>query len=477
MYDGKQVLRVETKFKQKDLYNIGVEMNDRKGTGNYDKDRSKFNINYVSINERNLYQEVKQILKKRNIEYLKKSNTNLLNGITFTSGYEFFEALGMKFVDSDRIYQTGDKKGQIVKVPYIKSNEDIPRAVTYFFDSCMDYLKEFVGEENIILAQIHYDEDTPHLQAYFLPIVNEVSRKCYVKDKDGKVIKDKITNKNGEITFVPKLLRDNNGQIVYEKMKGCFLNNDQFWKNKGGQNSFAKMQDSFNEYITKRGFKLDRGNIGAHIEHKTKIEYEIEENKAELANLKKEKEETLQIIETSKNSLIEVNKAVNKDVLNPKKTIVGYNSNDIQNIIDYSKGLEQINILQQNEIKTKDLAIKKLTTENESFKNNTELIKRDNLIKEQKSTIKKQKTEINRLNDLIDILENNIGILKNKFEQEINKWKNRFKKMCRAIDKLLARDTQKEIEDYEKYEDLADTINCEYDKDENKDKNDLDIEI
>ena len=36
MYDGKQVVRVINNYKQKDLYNIGVEMNNRKGTGNYD---------------------------------------------------------------------------------------------------------------------------------------------------------------------------------------------------------------------------------------------------------------------------------------------------------------------------------------------------------------------------------------------------------------------------------------------------------
>src|SRR5574344_830038 len=102
LYDGKQVLRVETKFKQKDLYNIGIEMKERKGTGNYDKDRTKFNLEYVSINERNLYQEVKTILKNKNIEYLNRPNTNLINGITFTSGNEFFEALGMKFANTDR---------------------------------------------------------------------------------------------------------------------------------------------------------------------------------------------------------------------------------------------------------------------------------------------------------------------------------------------------------------------------------------
>jgi len=70
LFDGKQVLRVGTKYKQKDLYNVGKEMSDRKGTGNYDKDRKQFNVEYVSMNEKNLYQEVKQTLNRRNIEYL-----------------------------------------------------------------------------------------------------------------------------------------------------------------------------------------------------------------------------------------------------------------------------------------------------------------------------------------------------------------------------------------------------------------------
>lgn len=477
MYDGKQVLRIENKFKQKDLYNIGVEMTDRKGTGNYDKDRHQFNVEYVSMSERNLYQEVKQNLKNRNIEYLNKPTTNLLNGVTFTSGCEFFEALGMKFIDSGRVYQTGDKKGQVIKVPYIKSKEDIPKAVTYFFDCCMDYLKEFVGEENIILAQIHYDEDTPHLQAYFLPIVNEVNRKCYVKDKNGNVIKEETKNKKGEITLVPKLLRDYNGKIVYEKVKGKFLNNDQFWKDRGGQNSYAKLQDSFNKFITERGFNLDRGNIGSHVEHKTKLEYEIEENKAELKALKQEKADTIQILENSKNSLVKATKSTNKEILNPKKSIVGYNSNDIQKMIDYSKHLEQINVLQQSEIETKDMTIRKLTTENDSFKNNKELIKKDNLIKEQKSTIKDLKKENSRLKELVNILENNIENLKIKFDKEKEKWKKLFNKMCNAIDKVLKREPKEYVEDYE---DLADSIindNYDYEKNKEKEKNDYEIGI
>lgn len=468
MYDGKQVLRIETKFKQKDLYNIGVEMKERKGTGNYDKDRHRFNVEYVSMNEKNLYQEVKQVLKKRGIEYLNKPSTNLLNGITFTSGPEFFEALGMKFIDSGRTYKTGNKKRQTIKIPDIKSKGDIPPAVSYYFDSCMEYLKDLVGEENIILAQIHYDEDTPHLQAYFLPIVNEVKRKCYVKDEDGNVIKEEYKRKDGSISLTPKLLRDKDGKIVYESVKGKFLNNDQFWKDLGGKNSFAKIQDSFNKFITDRGFKLDRGNIGANAEHQTKLEYQIAENKAELEEIIKEKENTLQVIKESKLAIENANNCLNKDILNPKKNMLGYNKDDVDKMIDYSKNLEKKNILQEQEIKNKEQTINKLSKENITFKNNEELIKRDNLIKEQKSTITKQKKEITRLTDLVDILNNNINSLKEKLNKEIVYWKKLFNKLANALDKVLGREPKEYIDDYEE---LADSINNDYyDKDNNFDR-------
>lgn len=42
-------------------------MSERKGTGNYDKERTKFNVEYVSLTEKNLYQEIKQSTKIINI--------------------------------------------------------------------------------------------------------------------------------------------------------------------------------------------------------------------------------------------------------------------------------------------------------------------------------------------------------------------------------------------------------------------------
>ena len=470
MYDGKQVLRVETKYKQNDLYNIGVEMSSRKGTGNYDYERRIYNVEYVSITERNLYQEVKKKLKDRNIEYLNRPNTNMLNGVTFTSGPEFFESLGMKFNDSGRTYKTGDKKGQIVKVPYIKSKDDIPHSITRFFDCCMEFLKQYVGEENIVLAQVHYDEDTPHLQAYFLPIVNEVKRKCFVKDNFGNLIKEEIKTKDDKTTLVPKLLRDDKGKIIYEKVKGKFLNNDQFWKDRGGKNSYAIMQDEFNKFITSKGFNLDRGNIGSSKVHQSKLEYNINEKKAELEELTKECENVSNSLKQSKEAIENANKPLKSSLLDIKKGLFGYKESDVIDIISYTKGLRKVYVIQETQLREKDETIKKLSNENNLFKNN-------NILFDKTKFINKQKEEIERLTALVDSLNKKIDDIKEKFEKEIIKWKNLFKKLCKAIDKILNREPKKDLEDYE---DLADAINndyYDYETKNYKDKDDYEIEI
>lgn len=469
MYDGKQVVRVETQYKKADLYNIGVEMTDRKGTGNYDKDRTIFNVEFVSLTQNNLYQEVRNNLKVRNIEYQNRPNTNLLNGVTFTSGPEFFQSLGMKFKDSGRTYHTGDKKGQAVMIPDIKSKDDIPKAVSYFFDYCMEFLKEYVGEENILLSQIHYDEDTPHLQAYFVPVVNKVKRKCFVKDKNGNVVKEEIKKKDGTTSTVPKLLRDDKGKIVYEEVNGKFLNCDQFWKDKGGKLSFHQMQNDFNKFITEKGFNLYRGDVGSNKENQSKLDYDIAEKKAELEELNKEKENTLKIIENSKNGL--KNFEYNSDysnVLNPtKRKLGGYKEDDVFKIIKYTKGLQHKIIILSTDNANKEMEINKLSEENKTFKNNNELLKRNEIIKEQKQ-------EICRLNDLVNILSNNIESLKTKLETEVDKWKSLLKKICKALDKVLGRDKPKDK--LEEYENIADAINYGYYSKSHKNNDDFEIE-
>ena len=418
MYDGKQVLRFVNNYKTKDLYLIGNEMNKRVGTGNYDSERTKFNVHYKDINKSNLYQEVKSILEDRNIEYSHKTKTNILNGVTFTSGPEFFMTLGLPFKESNRTYQSGDKKGQNILVPDIKSNDDIPYEITKYFDCCMKFLEDLVGKENIVMAQVHYDEDTPHLQAYFLPIVNEVKRKCYKRDSEGNLIKE-----NGKTI----LLRDKDNKIIYESIKGNFLNNDQFWKDLGGRNSFANIQDKFNKYITSCGFKLDRGNIGSNKVHQTKLEYKISELKSEVNNLYKDIENYNNELNKSK-EVLENN--IKSNNLNIKKNIIGYNSKDVEKLIDYSINLEKLNNINKSKLDSNERIISNLSNENNLYKNNKELIN-------SKKYIKKQSIEI-----------------KNK-DEEIDYWENAFEKVSDVLDIKLNRKPMKYVSDYIN---LADSI-------------------
>lgn len=158
MYNRKQVLRFVNNYKAKDLYLIGNEMNKRIDTGNYDSERTKFNVHYKDINKSNLYQEVKSILKDRNIEYSHKTKTNILNGVTFTSDLEFFMTLGLPFKESNRIYQSGNKKGQNIIVPDIKSKDDIPSEVTKYFDCCVKFLEDLVGKNSFANIQDKFNK-------------------------------------------------------------------------------------------------------------------------------------------------------------------------------------------------------------------------------------------------------------------------------------------------------------------------------
>ena len=420
MYDGYQVLRFENNYKSKDLYLIGNEMNNRVGTGNYDKERTKFNIKYKELEKDNLYQDVKYKLESRNIEYLHKTKTNLLNGVTISSGPEFFMTLGLPFKETDRKYKTGKKEGQNIWTPDIKSKDDIPEEVIKYFDESYNFLKELVGEENIVMAQVHFDEDTPHLQAYFLPVVNEVKRKCYQRDKDGNLIKEIKKDRDGKDKEVPILLRDKNGEMVYETVKGKFLNNDQFWKDLGGRNSFSKLQDRFNKYITSKGFNLDRGEIGANKYHQTKLEYHINELKAEEKKLSKDLNNYKDKINEAKNVLETSLKDTNSDL---KKKIIGYSKKEVEKLMNDFDNLTRLNTIKTYESKDKDDKITSLSIENDFYKNNRELIKSEKIRHEQSKE------------------------LSNK-DEELKYYKNAFSKVTRALDIITKRRPMPYIHNY-----------------------------
>ena len=230
-----------------------------------------------------------------------------------------------------------------------------------------------------------------------------------------------------EINGKTILLRDKDNKIIYESVKGNFLNNDQFWKDLGGRNSFANIQDKFNKYITDCGFKLDRGNIGSNKVHQTKLEYKINELKSEMNNLYKDIENCN--IELNKSKEVLENNIKNNN-LNIKKNIIGYSSKDVEKLINYSTNLERLNNINKNKLDSNENTINRLSIENNFYKNNKELI-------DTKKYVYKQNIE-----------------LKNK-DDEIDYWKNAFKKVSSALDIKLNRKPMRYVSDYIS---LADSI-------------------
>ena len=484
MYDGNQVLRFENKYKASDLGGLGVELKERKGTGNYDKDRTQFNYSYVPLKAPTLQEQVYSKLKENEIYYNDGKNTNLLNGAIVTSGKEFFQSLGMKFKESDRTHQVGAYKGKPILVPDIKSNNDIPEKVKEFFDNSYKFLEKLVGKDNIVYAEVHYDEDTPHMHFYFMPVVNEVKRKVFETDTNGNIIYREGIDKKGNKKMYPVQKKDENGKNIFKTEEGKFLNCDQFWKTLGGKTSYAKIQDDYNKYITEKGFNLFRGNIGDNKHHKTKAEKEIEDLNEQINEMKVEFERNRKLNDIELQTSEELSKIDEKEILNPiKRKVIGYKEEDINNLINYSKQIQKQNSNSKSVIKQKDVLIEELTdkidnlqTENSKLKDGRAIKERDTKIYEQELTISKQKSIIKEKNSIIEKLETKV----NEIQETFNNFKERmFKfcdKVCRALGHKIGIHFSKNSNiNYEDMEYYAKEINSKYEITK-KDKSD-DFEI
>ena len=130
----------------------------------------------------------------------------------------------------DRIRKEYDLKGQIKTVSNIACEyiitsdkqffEEIGREETKrYFETAYQFVAEYkdLGEQYILSAQVHNDEETPHLHLIFLPVVHK-------KDKNGNDI-DKLA---------------------------C----SEFWKEK---DSYRRLQNAFYDYMVSHNFNLERG--------------------------------------------------------------------------------------------------------------------------------------------------------------------------------------------------------------------------
>lgn len=479
MFDGYQVLTITNKIKSSDIGGLSKELTDRIGTGNYDKERTKYNIEFVPLCSSDLASSTYKTLYKNNIEFNKNNKKiNLLNGCVITSGQEFFKSLGMQFEDTGELHTEGKHKGEPIQKALIKSKEDIPEKVLEYFNYSNEFMCNLVGKENVVYSAIHFDENTPHMHFYFTPVVHEVKRKVFETDKDGRQILKTYIAKDGIEKMIPIQKKDENGKIIYKSEYGNFLNSDQFWKEKGFKTSYAKIQDDYNKFINEKGFNLDRGEIGANKHHLTKAEKQLkdlqEQNK--LLELELRKNKAINEVEISYKD--KISNVDTNPLLNPEKgKIMGYKEKDITNLSNYSKEITKDNlnkskIIEQNEIsiKSKQNEINRLNTEIKNLKSGKTIQDKDKIIENQKSIIKEKDETIEYQKNIIESLKQELSNVKEMATTLLRNVKEVATDLYKALKRTLGFDVDKNQKyDYSTFKDLSRKINKKYERNKSDD--------
>ena len=206
-----------TKYKRENLKGI-YRHNERKNKNysndNIDKERSYLNYSIKSPKYR-YDKEFDRLKEKYNLKGQIKTVSNIACEYIITSDKQFFEEIG---------------------------EEETKR----YFETAYNFVAEYknLGEQYIMSAKVHMDEETPHMHLIFLPVV-------HTQDKKGNNI-DKIA---------------------------C----SEFWKEK---DSYRRLQDAFYQYMTSHNFELERG---VSKEETGRVHIDIKEYK-ELTNFDKTKE-------------------------------------------------------------------------------------------------------------------------------------------------------------------------------------------
>ena len=179
-----------TKYKRENLKGI-YRHNERKNK-NYSNDKidkEKSYLNYSLKSSKYRYDKEFDIMKEKyDLKGQIKTVSNIACEYIITSDKQFFEEIG---------------------------EEETKR----YFETAYQFVAEYknLGEQYIMSAKVHMDEETPHMHLIFLPVV-------HTQDKKGNDI-DKLA---------------------------C----SKFWKEK---DSYRRLQDAFYQYMTSHNFKLERG--------------------------------------------------------------------------------------------------------------------------------------------------------------------------------------------------------------------------
>ena len=225
-----------------------------------------------------------------------------------------------------------------------------------------------LGEKNIISAVVHFDETTPHMHLIYVPVI-------HTKDKQGKEI-DKVC------------CRD-------------------FWK---GRDSYRTLQNDYYEYITTKGFDLQRGLPSEETNRKNeKIQHykqitNFENTKKVLENITLELPETPNVKDIRK-VMLNRDEKIENEIIKPRDDLI--------------QELYQENVALHKEL-SKQANIVELATDYE--KNHTKMLE-DNI---------NLKFKCNQLQESLEDKEKELQL---KFDSKVYNIESQYKKQIKQLEK------------------------------------------
>ena len=363
-----------TKYKKENLKGI-FRHNERrnKNYSNENIDKEKSYLNYSLKSPQYSYEkEFEKIREKYNLKGQIKTVSNIACEYIITSDHDYFEKIGEE--ETKRFFETAYK--------FVAKYKDL-------------------GEQYIISAKVHRDEQTPHMHLIFLPVV-------HTKDKKGN--------------FIDKL--------------AC----SEFWKAK---DSYRQLQDAFYEYMVENGFDLQRGlpKEETNRQHYSVEEYKkitnFKQTKEILQNIKSELPDVPNIADININRLSKKrDEKILEEIIKPKDNLI---RNLYQDNMDLHKQLtRQARVIEEAEEYQKERDT--ILADNRNLHNEVKQIKEEYKKKEldiewkYKSKIKSLEKENNYLKKVVD-----------RFKENINKFITWIcKKFDMGAEDYLIRDFQKE---------------------------------
>ena len=338
-----------TKYKRENLKGI-FRHNERrnKNYSNDNIDKEKSYLNYSIKSPQYSYEkEFDRIKEKYNLKGQIKKVSNIACEYIITSDHDFFERIG---------------------------EEETKR----FFETAYKFVAEYkhLGEQYIISAKVHRDEQTPHMHLIFLPVV-------HTTDKKGNSI-DKLA---------------------------C----SEFWKAK---DSYRQLQDAFYKYMVENGFDLQRGlpKEETNRQHYSVEEYKkitnFKQTKEILRNMKLELPDIPDIADINVNRLSKKrDEKILEEIIKPKDNVIQNLYQDNMNL--HRQLTRQSQVIEKAEKYQKERD--KILVNNKELHKEVENIKAEYKEKEfdlewkYKSKIKSLEKENNHLHRIIDKFKETIG--------------------------------------------------------------------